>query len=323
MPNDDALKFERTAGLVAPSSVEQIVRSAIERKDAFSLIRCGDGESVVLGYPEFVHDTRFMGWMRNFFGPHADRPEVFRSLREWLEWAVSCADVVGTFREQIGDIERARQAALGLGALRVLTDDQKVEINGIEWRLLDHLTRPLILEQCLRTTSNIHIKMEESGLLKSIAAEADRLNVITGNDIKEKLEAAFPTTRIVQYRVPTEYKFEPVRDSWNDAEPHFPDVFNRIMDLIEQGDFEGVTFVGAGPCGKIYASAIKKAGGIALDIGSIMDVWAGRDTRSFMRTIRPGTFASGVQADARPPARSSHGDLPDPSRLGRGQRARY
>ncbi|GGC81863.1 hypothetical protein GCM10010994_44760 [Chelatococcus reniformis] len=239
-----------------------------------------------------------MMWMTNFFGTHADAPQRFEPLRTQLERAISDADVVGTFREKVSDIEKARETALTLGAIQNLTNDQKLELNQIEWRLLDHLIKPHLRRQSLLTTTNIHIKMEESGLLKTLAAEAGQLNLITGNDVREKLEAAFPGTRITQHRVPTEYKFETSRAGWSESMPHFPDVFDQLMVQIKAGNFEGVTFIGAGPCGKIYASAIKDAGGIAIDIGSIMDVWAGRNTRSFMLTMRQRTLMPGTRPDA-------------------------
>ena len=46
-------------------------------------------------------------------------------------------------------------------------------------------------------------------------------------------------------------------------------------------DFPGMLFlVGAGLFGKLYCAEIKRQGGIALDLGSLLDAWAGVGSRS-------------------------------------------
>jgi hypothetical protein len=39
--------------------------------------------------------------------------------------------------------------------------------------------------------------------------------------------------------------------------------------------------VAAGILGKIYCDVIRAAGGVAVDIGHVADLWAGRETRSY------------------------------------------
>jgi hypothetical protein len=292
MDSPGELRMFEAVSLSSPHNAKALLLRAIKDQAPFSLVRCGDGESVVLGYPGFVHERRFMTWMANFFGTHADEPGKFEPLQSHLRWAISTADVVGTFRERVRDVEASRQRALELGAKPDLTNADKVEISQIEWRLLDVLAHPLLADDALLTSTNVHIRLEESGFLRSVIENAEQVNVITGNDIVDRLQAEFPNTRIKQTRVPTEYKFETARAGWEQAEPHFPQVFERLMADIEGGKYPGITLIGAGPCGKVYASAIKKAGGIGIDVGSILDAWAGRQTRSYMQSMQPKTLVS-------------------------------
>jgi hypothetical protein len=58
------------------------------------------------------------------------------------------------------------------------------------------------------------------------------------------------------------------------------------FELIAGHDFRPgeVWLVGAGVLGKVYCQAIKAAGGVAIDVGSVLDVWSGRqDTRGTVR----------------------------------------
>lgn len=43
-----------------------------------------------------------------------------------------------------------------------------------------------------------------------------------------------------------------------------------------------IFLIGGGPLGKVYYQKVKELGGIALDVGSTFDAWAGVATRSGM-----------------------------------------
>ena len=60
--------------------------------------------------------------------------------------------------------------------------------------------------------------------------------------------------------------------------PHYPDFFNHTVSEIRRG-VSGLWLVSAGALGKIFCDEIKRAGGIALDIGSLSDQWMGLSTR--------------------------------------------
>ncbi len=54
-------------------------------------------------------------------------------------------------------------------------------------------------------------------------------------------------------------------------EREIPDLMARAPGLV--------VLVGAGLLGKLYCARVKALGGIALDVGSMLDVWAGLKTR--------------------------------------------
>ena len=60
--------------------------------------------------------------------------------------------------------------------------------------------------------------------------------------------------------------------------PHHPDVYNEIISMCRSGKVDGLWLVSSGAHAKIYCDEIKKANGIALDIGSLSDKWMGLRT---------------------------------------------
>lgn len=75
---------------------------------------------------------------------------------------------------------------------------------------------------------------------------------------------------------------------------HFPDRYRKILAELDREDFTGHTFlVGAGLLGKIYCARIRRAGGIAIDIGSLIDVLMGKSVRLWHQSA---TFLAEVTA---------------------------
>jgi hypothetical protein len=70
-------------------------------------------------------------------------------------------------------------------------------------------------------------------------------------------------------KIPGEHKFRESDSSY----AHYPVIFNLTIDwissCIEPGD---LVYIGAGILGKIYCNEVKKIGGIAIDIGSVLDI---------------------------------------------------
>lgn len=66
------------------------------------------------------------------------------------------------------------------------------------------------------------------------------------------------------------------------AARHYPAAFEQIVADIGRRDRRGqLVFVGAGLPGKAYCEAVRKAGGMAIDVGSLMDVWMGLGVRPY------------------------------------------
>lgn len=95
---------------------------------------------------------------------------------------------------------------------------------------------------------------------------------------------------------------------------HYPGVYGQILDTIEQCIGPGdLVLVGAGILGKIYCDAVRSQGGVAIDIGSVIDVASGlTGTRGEYR-LHPHLLRKAVRAfAAAPPADPPAPDPPAP-----------
>ena len=63
---------------------------------------------------------------------------------------------------------------------------------------------------------------------------------------------------------------------------HYPVVYERILDSLDPPHKGAVYLVAAGILSKAYCSRIKERGGIALDVGSVADVWMNIRSRPAM-----------------------------------------
>jgi hypothetical protein len=105
------------------------------------------------------------------------------------------------------------------------------------------------------------------------------------------LPGLYGVGEIVWIAVPPEMKFSDLPAADKEVmvreQPHLGIRFDAILnDELPRllADAPGlVVLVGAGILGKIYCHRIKQLGGIAIDVGSMMDVWAGLKTRDNQR----------------------------------------
>jgi hypothetical protein len=65
---------------------------------------------------------------------------------------------------------------------------------------------------------------------------------------------------------------------------HWPERFHELTRELQTIEPGTLWFVAAGMVGKPYCDVIKRAGGVAVDIGHTADIWAGVRTRSYDQT---------------------------------------
>lgn len=231
-------------------TVVERAESALRTRTGFSLLRLGDGEGPMLCWPEIQRPGEMATVVSTWFGC-SDLPAVdLQVIAEGLRQAVRSADV------------------LGLPTRYQLTRSPRY---GMVFEGIDrhHLCSP----SQLLTDSGVHFYLQWSGALAHFLRGLDYVGVIGCRDIGLQIAEAFGLGSVRTYLVRGEHHYP-----GSVSVPHWPDGFNQV---IEQLDVRpGMAFlVGAGVLGKIYCDRIKAKGGVAFDMGSILDSWANIPSR--------------------------------------------
>ena len=241
---------------IAPIDAADLISGVVRAKRPFSLVRLGDGECALLGIGEespLEHTERSLGiW----FGPqHAPWTE-FRGFAGELRDAVRNADLIGIPRVS-----------------RQLAEEYAAYVAPLFAHHRLHGARSLY------TDASIHTWFQHLRALDEWLRDAPFVGLITCRDIAARIAQVFGVRRTVLHRIPADFMTagEAARP------PHYPDVYERLRREIAP-PFEGALYlVGAGAFGKVYCDWVRARGGIALDIGSIFDGWAGGPFRGRMR----------------------------------------
>jgi glycosyltransferase GT-like protein len=227
-------------------TVVERAESALRTRTGFSLVRLGDGEGPMLCWPEHQLPGEMAAVLCTWFGRSDLSTADLQNMADHLRRAARSADV------------------LGLPTRYQLTRSPRY---GMVFEGIDrhHLCSP----SQLLADANMHWYLQWSGALAYLLRGLDCVGVVGCRDIGPQIAEAFGLGSVRTYLVQGEYSHP-----GSVSQPHWPDGFKEVMEQLEAVRRGSVFLVGAGVLGKIYCDRIKAKGGIALDIGSILDTWA-------------------------------------------------
>jgi len=238
------------------SHVLDVLSFLLQKKKAgepASLIRLGDGEGRLLGYPEIVEKTSDNAnsldhSLQIWFGRDDFNLNDLKDLSLQLRESVKNADIVGLPRlKQYQAHLVYRYVSQAITRFNLLNDT------------------PVI------TDAAIHRYFQFGLFYRLLLDNLDFIGLITGRpQLAAIVKGTFNIEEVKQYLIPAE-AIHPGGLEGN----HYPDRFLSLKAEL-QVPYQGAIFlVGAGALGKIYCDWIKQQGGIAIDIGSICDSWSG------------------------------------------------
>jgi hypothetical protein len=132
------------------------------------------------------------------------------------------------------------------------------------------------------TDSGVHFYLQWSRALALLLRGLDFVGVIGCRNLGPQIAEAFSLGSVRTYLVRGEHLYP-----GSVSQPHWPDGFNEVMEQLETVRPGSAFLVGAGVLGKIYCDRIRAKGGVALDIGSILDSWAKIPSRDPFKTGSP------------------------------------
>jgi hypothetical protein len=255
------------------------LRSIVEAQEPASVIRLGDGEGNVLavGNSEFpaayaLGARRIMGLM---FGRRIFSAEELDELRAGMERAILEADVVG-----IPDKHRIATCYRGT-ELRPFPVGTVIDVRGTLGSLdAVRLTSDLLSKSGhrLKIVTNCYLHRDLLPLYSMILSGLPFVGIISCYPgIDSAVTAAFGVKSTQLYRIPE----QAANIGRQPDSEHYPARFNEIISSLRVPDMGAVFLVAAGILGKLYCTRIKELGGIAIDIGSVADVWMGQSSRLY------------------------------------------
>lgn len=147
---------------------------------------------------------------------------------------------------------------------------------------INEVVPALMTEGAKLCSNNIHLNLSVN-MLRPLVKHASKIILLTTNDIKATFTEVFnfDKDRVLHIPIPGEHKFEKPNREYK------PLVWQRFNEVTEELDNEAgpveLLLYGSGVAGKVFGAFFKAKGGVALDIGSLCDFWAGRITRGLRK----------------------------------------
>lgn len=260
---------------IEDSQLLKNIQNAVIQKQPLSFVRLGHGENRVLGYnysfsKEDAHHTTQI-----LFGEKFNH-QVLDELSYFLKQSFANADIIGA------PIFRGFDSRSDLKIVDNTSYIHMRDLNGLQNTLLCDV--------------NVHLKAFRTTKFGELLKSIKHINIIASRKVDDII---FDAINIPTYQtyIPTEHAFSdndinrtPVKGK------HYPEYFGKVMDHIKKNVEPGSFYlVGAGILGKIYCNEIKKHGGVAVDVGSLIDGIAGLKTRTISQDVEWLSTTNGLK----------------------------
>lgn len=267
------------------TQLETAISQALETRAPFSFVRVSDGEGMALARPGALGDPMRPSIIRAF-GPAFDQAKA-DALGEELDAAVRNASILGLRPEvrylALTEEDFLKPEAEFLARYKACTDGfeppEKKHLYQSALRL-GHLVHELERLGVSKTRAVTHawghLELLASGYLARLVVEAPRLILIS---CRRKLARMLVDTR----DRPT--RFFPVLEVYGREKrfcvspEHWWQSMVAVADSLTEIRPGDVFLIGAGIWGKAFCERVRARGGIAIDIGSAVDIWAGIHSR--------------------------------------------
>jgi len=259
---------ERLDFLDADGVVDKISKAIASRKP-FSFVRLGDGEGNLIARFQYSDnlfiDDYYNRILQIMFGNDFSLFDSFGiRVKDDFLYSLGSADVLGYCANFELNLSRSRSFISD----RVLAG-QLATVNYVK---NEYQRRKL----CVSTAVAIHNPVSIRKLFNTLRGQNFLGLICCHDNLKGKIQRNFDIANVIHHKTPGEAK---TIGGLGKVSSHFPNEFEDIVRQIKV-PYEGAVYlVGAGLLGKVYCGEIKKQGGIAIDIGSVMDALAGVKTR--------------------------------------------
>ena len=253
----------------------QWLRQRIDNAQPTTVVRLGDGEGLFLP-PKGSARQNALDRRRNQM--LAGMGGIFLSEEEadafaWrMRKAVASADLLGVPQH----VRLAREFGRSNASLNVGGRGIRNVIDTLSELMDDGWTAEHV------ATANLHADLAMWDQYGVVLDGLESVSLIGPHDVEHVLDRLYGIGVRTQHWVPG-HAGQRVMFPANTAprdEPPYPNMFERIDSALDPRPGE-VFLVAGGLWSKLWGETIRDRGGIAIDVGSQMDRWAGRDTRAY------------------------------------------
>ena len=238
--------------------VREILASAINAKRSGSLLRIGDGESVILGYKPNLPNEDLSSHLHLWFGDTPPNSRQLLVLRDRLRLACRSATILG--------IPTLRQCNIHVRYKH-------------SYQFLDQILRRR--HKVIITDAAVHRFLHLSGDLLACLRGSPFIGLVTSQAIADLVSHYFIPDELFIKLIPGESPLESI-ESTSLSSKSWVDNCGFLKEFRINPPYRGAPYlVGAGLMGKLICDQIRRAGGFAIDIGSIFDCWAQVNSRAY------------------------------------------
>jgi hypothetical protein len=219
-----------------------------------SVVRCGDGEGIILNSQSSYEAgrTAFEGVLRRQTGYWMTIKDL-EEIRENLISAYARCDVIGI-------------------------PMHKQKTNSHWENVVEILNANVEKHTDIYCNIDVAYHWLQDGSYDRLLQNRKVLNYISCRDLDEGFKRKWNIGCVNQYLIAPEAKWT----SGYQGDVHYPTQFNkaaRWIEVVLERHPGSMLLVGAGVIGKIYCNWWRDKGGIAIDVGGVMDIWYGKVTR--------------------------------------------
>lgn len=254
-------KIKTAIKMTKPVSITNKIEKAVKDKTPLSMVRLGDGEFTIIRYPLSAMEKECRARIHRWFDASQLSTKQIRVIRNQIHSACVDANI------------------LGVPSLR-----ERIKMN--KWRGFE----PICKNLGILTKGKVyyHFYKVQAIDYQRILQHVDEVTCITCRNIPLQMQKHFNLQSVRMITIPPEtFLFNKKMKRHNKnvtGKKHYPNMYTKIIKHLQSEDLTGRVFlIGAGGLGKSYCMHVKKAGGIALDIGALFDGWAGLYTRPFLK----------------------------------------
>lgn len=270
--------------LTAPAEIYREVEKKLAAQLPFSLVRLGDGEGVLLSVSDRspAADIRYL---EAHLGPEGAKLDHLQALRHRLLHAARSADVVGVRDDILGVIFGHANFELSEceflhrfhRTFKLRTAERTLAYAGCSriallHRTLSDLNWP---ESCRFCSAWIHYEFHLSGALFRWLQGQKVVGLVSSRgQLPALLERLFGIA-VRHTEIPEMYRDLSLPE-------HRLSYISRLEAPLSRRivEFPGMlVLIGGGLYGKLYCQAVKAQGGVAIDVGALLDAWLGIASR--------------------------------------------